>query len=62
MKRSNRLILLIGFFLAAVAFVAVVMLLGNGGGGGDGVGDRVDVNKSTIVVASADIELGTTLT
>jgi len=62
LKRSNRLIMLIGFFLAAVAFVAVVMLLGNQGGGGDGVGDRVDVNKSTIVVASANIELGTTLT
>ncbi len=61
MKRSNRLILLIGFLLAAIAFVGVVLLLGNqGGGGGDGIGP--DVNKSTMVVAAADIPLGTTLT
>lgn len=60
MKRSNRLILLIGFFLAAVAFVGVVLLLGNQGGGGGGV--QPDANTSTIVVASANIELGTTIT
>ena len=61
MKRSNRLILLIGFLLAAIAFVGVVLLLGNqGGGGGDGIGP--DVNKSTMVVAAADVPLGTTLT
>ncbi len=60
MKRSNRLILLIGIFLAAVAFVGVVLLLGQGSGGG-GDGAQVDVNVSTIVVAASDIPLGTKL-
>ncbi len=59
MKRSNRLILLIGFFLAAVAFVGIVLLLGSGGGGG---GSEPDATKSTIVVTAADVPLGTTLT
>ena len=59
MKRSNRLILLIGFFLAAVAFVGIVLLLGSGGGGG---GTEPDATKTTIVVTTADIPLGTTLT
>ena len=34
MKRSNRLVLLIGVFLAIVAFVGI-LLLAQGGGGGD---------------------------
>jgi pilus assembly protein CpaB len=61
LKRSNRLILLIGFFLAAVAFVAVVMLLGSGGGGA-GNEPGVDALNTTIVVTTADVPLGTTLT
>ncbi len=61
MKRSNRLILLIGFLLAAVAFVGVVLLLNNQGGGGGG-GDAPDATKSTIVVTTADVPLGTTIT
>jgi Flp pilus assembly protein CpaB len=65
LKRSNRLILLIGFLLAAVAFVGVVLLLGNGGGGGGGGGggeNVPDATKSTIVVTSVDVPLGTTIT
>jgi pilus assembly protein CpaB len=61
LKRSNRLILLIGFLLAAVAFVAVVMLLGSGTGGG-GNEPGVDALNTTIVVTTADVPLGTTLT
>ena len=34
MKRSNRLVLLIGVFLAIVAFVGVIVLSGGGGNGG----------------------------
>jgi len=60
LKRSNRLILLIGFFLAAVAFVAIVLLLGSEGGGGGGT--QADATKSTYVVTTADVPLGTTLT
>lgn len=59
MKRSNRLILLIGIFLAAAAFVGIVLLLGQGVPA-NGVGQ--EVARSTIVVASTDIALGTTLT
>ncbi len=59
MKRSNRLVLLIGFFLAAVAFFAIIFLLGGGGGNG---GEREGINESTIVVAAQDIPLGTTIT
>jgi Flp pilus assembly protein CpaB len=62
LKRSNRLILLIGFFLAAVAFVAVVMLLGSGTGGGGGNEPGVDALNTSIVVTTADVPLGTTLT
>jgi len=60
LKRSNRLILLIGILLAVIAFVGVIYVLGNGGGGG--ATNQPDVNKTTIVVASADIPLGTTIT
>ena len=62
MKRSNRLILLIGFFLAAVAFVAVVMLLGSRTGGGGGNEPGIDALNTTIVVTTADVPLGTTIT
>jgi len=50
---------LIGFFLAAVAFVGIVLLLQNGTGGG---GTQPDATKSTIVVTTADVPLGTTVT
>jgi Flp pilus assembly protein CpaB len=57
LKRSNRLILLIGFLLAAFAFVGVVMLLGSGGGG-----TPPDPTTSTYTVAAKDIPLGTKVT
>jgi pilus assembly protein CpaB len=62
LKRSNRLILLIGFFLAAVAFVGIVLLLGSGSGGGGGNEPGIDAINTTVVVAAADVPLGTTLT
>jgi len=61
LKRSNRLILLIGVFLAIVAFIGIVLLLstpttpGNGGG----TGEVVDVN---VVIATVDIPIGTIVT
>jgi pilus assembly protein CpaB len=61
LKRSNRLILLIGLFLAAIAFVGIILVLGGGGDGGDGTSGP-DATKTTIVVASADIPLGTLIT
>ncbi len=58
MKRSNRLILLIGLFLAVVAFVLIVVFLGGGGGGG-GPAENPDVDQ---VYAKVDIPLGTLVT
>ena len=60
MKRSNRLVLLIGVFLAIAAFVGIVILLGGG--------DRTITPQAsaaapvTTVVAAQDIPLGATLT
>lgn len=60
MKRSNRLILLIGLFLAAVAFVGIIVVLGSGGGGNTSPG--LDATKTTYIVAAKDIPLGTSVT
>jgi Flp pilus assembly protein CpaB len=58
LKRSNRLILLIGVFLAIVAFVGVVVLF-SGGGGGPTPSTPTSMNT---VKAAVDIPLGTTVT
>ena len=64
MKRSNRLILLIGVFLAALAFVFVVILLSGGGGGLGGGGTAASAPPTEVetVVAARDIPLGVTVT
>jgi pilus assembly protein CpaB len=60
LKRSNRLIILIGLFLAVVAFVGVFLLLQNDGGGGTGDGGtRRDLPT---VFATKDIPLGVQVT
>ncbi len=59
MKRSNRLILLIGIFLAAVAFVGIILVFNQNNTDGTG---GPDVNKTTYIVAAKDIPLGTTVT
>ena len=56
LKRSNRLVLLIGVFLAVVAFVGVVVLLGNP----PPVDQTAQVaTTGPVVVAKADIPLST---
>jgi Flp pilus assembly protein CpaB len=63
LKRSNRLILLIGVFLAALAFVFVVVLLGGGGGGlTGGTATAAPPVEVETVVAARDIPLGVTVT
>ncbi len=56
MKRSNRLVLLVGVFLAIVAFVAVIFLQGDGGN------QPPPVTTEPTVVAKADIPLGAQIT
>lgn len=60
MKRSNRLILLIGIFLAVVAFVLILITLNNGGGGTSTTPAVSTTAK--IVVAQSDIPLGSKIT
>ena len=61
MKRSNRLILLIGVFLAVVAFVLIVILLGGGRHAAAGPTRHAAADLPT-VIAAQDIPLGATLT
>ena len=56
MRRSNRLVVLVGLFLAVVAFLGVFMLLSNKQPTSPG-GGKVDQ-----VIAATDIPLGTTIT
>jgi len=61
LKRSNRLILLIGVFLAVVAFVLIVLLLGQNSTGGSSNAQASPTPRST-VIAAKDIALGVTIT
>jgi Flp pilus assembly protein CpaB len=56
LKRSNRLVLLVGVFLAIVAFVGILLVL-QGGGGGPTKTPVPTTGK--VVVATADIPLST---
>jgi Flp pilus assembly protein CpaB len=56
-KRSNRLILLIGILLAAVAFVGIILVFNNQGKGG-----TAEVPQANVVVANRDIKLGDAIT
>ena len=60
MKRSNRLVLLIGIFLAIVAFVLIVLLLGNGDGGGGEARRSQEPTTTPVVVAARNVDLGAT--
>jgi Flp pilus assembly protein CpaB len=57
LKRSNRLVLLVGVFLAIVAFIGILLLMqGGDDGNNQGSGPPTTVN---VVVATNDIPLGT---
>jgi Flp pilus assembly protein CpaB len=59
-KRSNRLVILVGVLLAVLAFVGIVILL-NSEGGGTGV-DPADALKVEVLKATEDLELGAEIT
>ncbi len=61
MKRSNRLVLLVGVFLAVVAFVGIALLLNNGGSTTNNNNTAVPTQLPT-VIAKQDINLGVTVT
>lgn len=64
MKRSNRLVLLVGVFLAVIAFVGIAILLGRPAGdnsGGPG-GPTQPPTQLPTVVANKDIPLGVVVT
>lgn len=61
MKRSNRLVLLIGVFLAVVAFVGIIIILSGNGGGTGGKASASPTILST-VIAAKDIALGVRIT
>ena len=60
MKRSNRLVLLVGIFLAVIAFVGIALLLGQPKGGDTGTPAVPTVLPT--VIATRDIPLGVTIT
>jgi pilus assembly protein CpaB len=60
LKRSNRLVLLIGVFLAVIAFVGIALTLGQGSGPGPGA--SVAPTELPTVVAAQDIPLGAVVT
>jgi len=60
LKRSNRLVLLVGVFLAVIAFVGIALLLGNTGNPPPGTTTVPTVLPA--VIAKVDIPLGTTVT
>jgi Flp pilus assembly protein CpaB len=62
LKRSNRLILLIGLFLAVVAFVGVILLTGNSSGSGGTPGPSAPPTTAKVVKAAVDIAAGTNVT
>jgi pilus assembly protein CpaB len=63
LKRSNRLVLLIGVFLAVIAFVGIIVLIGNGGGSiGNSNQPSAPPTQLPTVLANRDIPLGVTIT
>lgn len=62
MKRSNRLILLIGVLLAAMAFVGVIMLTGSSSPGGGTPTITPAPTTAKVVKATIDIPAGTNVT
>ena len=61
MRRTSRLILLLGIFLAALTFVVIIVLFQTPGGPGGPAASQAPTDRS-VVVATVDIPLGTVVT
>jgi pilus assembly protein CpaB len=61
LRRTSRLVLLAGVFLAALTFIVVILLLQNPTGPNPPNGVQATPSTRDVVVAAADIPLGTTL-
>jgi len=62
LKRSNRLVLLVGVFLAVVAFIAIALLLSGGPGGTTGTNTPTPPTQLPTVKAVKEIALGEEVT
>ena len=62
MKRSNRILILVGIFLAAIAFVGVIAISNSGGPGSAASPSATLEAKTPVVVAAKDINVGDTIT
>jgi pilus assembly protein CpaB len=60
LKRSNRLVLLVGVFLAVIAFVGIVLIIGPNGS--KPPADQVIPKELPAVIAAKDIPLGAVVT
>ena len=60
MRRTSRLVLLAGVFLAAITFIVIVLLF-QGGPGNPGGPTATTPTTAQVVVANVDIPLGTTI-
>jgi Flp pilus assembly protein CpaB len=62
LRRTSRLVLLAGVFLAALTFIVVILLLGNNTtGSGNGGTPPTAPTTRQVVVAAVDVPLGTTM-
>jgi Flp pilus assembly protein CpaB len=61
-KRSNRLVILVGVLLAVLAFVAIVILLNRPDGGGEGGDGSPEAPRATVLVATQAIAIGDPIT
>jgi len=61
-RRTSRLVLLLGIFLAALTFVVVLFIRPGGGGPGTAIPSATAIVQAPTVIAAADIPLGTIIT
>lgn len=62
MRRTSRLVLLLGVFLAALVFVVILLGVGKGGTGGGAAPSATAAAQLPTLVAVSDIPLGTIVT